>query len=274
MSWRAKSRVKISGHNSKRSAAHLVYSVSTRTYWHALVHIVARGLAYLLGCPREERFCHRFLLYHIFFGRLRPQNGYKFNLLARSLVQKRSKWHNSFNRLISHVALHLCFDWRVLTVLSVLDESWWFKGYDHLILLVLCFMFGSACTCCPFLVFCKYPFFVFIYYLFHVCIFLLLFFSIYSVSETKWGWRVMRALRIAHLSLGIAYVPRLGFLVRTLSIMTRRATTPASVLLVWALFMAVLGTQVRPGSLQHRGRSHSWYTGVTLVAGTALISTV
>ena len=39
---------------------------------------------------------------------------------------------------ISHVALHLRFDWRVVTVLSILDESSWFESYDHLILYVLC----------------------------------------------------------------------------------------------------------------------------------------
>lgn len=54
----------------------------------------------------------------------------------------------------------------------------------------------------------------------------------------------MRALRVIHLSLVVAFVPRLSFLVRTLLIMTKRAATPASVLLAWAFLMAVLGTQV------------------------------
>lgn len=59
-----------------------------------------------------------------------------------------------------------------------------------------------------------------------------------------WGWRVMRAFRVLHLSLFVVFAPRLAFLVRTLTIMTRRAATPASVLLAWAFFMAVLGVQV------------------------------
>lgn len=59
-----------------------------------------------------------------------------------------------------------------------------------------------------------------------------------------WGWRIMRALRVTHMALVVAFVPRLGFLIRTLLIMTKRAATPASVLLAWSFFMAVLGTQV------------------------------
>lgn len=54
----------------------------------------------------------------------------------------------------------------------------------------------------------------------------------------------MRALRVTHMALVVAFVPRLGFLIRTLLIMTKRAATPASVLLAWSFFMAVLGTQV------------------------------
>ena len=76
----------------------------------------------------------------------------------------------------------------------------------------------------------------------------------------------MRALRVVHLSLGIAFVPRLGFLVRTLLIMTKRAATPASVLLAWALFMAVVGSQVTPsivffffvGGLMLQERGEFW----------------
>lgn len=59
-----------------------------------------------------------------------------------------------------------------------------------------------------------------------------------------WGWRVMRALRILHLSLSVAFMPRLGSLVRMLLIMTKRAVTPASVLFAWAFLMAVMGVQV------------------------------
>lgn len=54
----------------------------------------------------------------------------------------------------------------------------------------------------------------------------------------------MRALRVLQLGLVVAFLPRLGFLVRMLLIMTKRASTPASVLLAWAFFMAVLGVQV------------------------------
>lgn len=62
-----------------------------------------------------------------------------------------------------------------------------------------------------------------------------------------WGWRIVRALRVTHMALVVAFVPRLGFLIRTLFIMTKRAATPASVLLGWSFFMAVLGTQVCGG---------------------------
>ena len=58
---------------------------------------------------------------------------------------------------------------------------------------------------------------------------------------------MLRALRVSHFALLIAFVPRLAFLIRTLFIMTKRAATPASVLLTWAFFMAVLGTQVKEG---------------------------
>ena len=39
---------------------------------------------------------------------------------------------------ISHVALHLRFDWQIVTVLSVLDELLLFEGYGHLILYGVC----------------------------------------------------------------------------------------------------------------------------------------
>lgn len=71
----------------------------------------------------------------------------------------------------------------------------------------------------------------------------------------NWGWRVMRALRILHLSLSVAFLPRLGPLVRMLLIMTKRASTPASVLFAWAFLMAVMGVQV--GTVESRLRSVS-----------------
>lgn len=64
-----------------------------------------------------------------------------------------------------------------------------------------------------------------------------------------WGWRVMRALRILHLSLSVAFMPRLGSLVRMLLIMTKRAVTPASVLFAWAFLMAVMGVQLFGGTV-------------------------
>eukprot|EP00752_Nemacystus_decipiens_P003210 g2971.t1 len=67
------------------------------------------------------------------------------------------------------------------------------------------------------------------------------------VPGDVWGWRIMRALRVTHMALVVVFVPRLGFLIRTLLIMTKRAATPASVLLAWSFFMAVLGTQVFGG---------------------------
>lgn len=64
------------------------------------------------------------------------------------------------------------------------------------------------------------------------------------VPGEEWSWRLLRALRVTHMALAIAFVPRMAFLIRTLLTMTKRAATPASVLLAWSFFMAVLGTQV------------------------------
>eukprot|EP00903_Cladosiphon_okamuranus_P015012 g13891.t1 len=67
------------------------------------------------------------------------------------------------------------------------------------------------------------------------------------VPGVMWSWRIMRALRVTHLALVVAFVPRLDFLIRTLLIMTKRAATPASVLLAWSFFMAVVGTELFGG---------------------------
>ncbi|CAM9708851.1 unnamed protein product [Ectocarpus sp. 4 AP-2014] len=69
------------------------------------------------------------------------------------------------------------------------------------------------------------------------------------VPGEEWGWRLLRALRVTHMALAIAFVPRMAFLIRTLLTMTKRAATPASVLLAWSFFMAVLGTQIFGGKV-------------------------
>ncbi|CAM9580610.1 unnamed protein product, partial [Ectocarpus sp. 13 AM-2016] len=69
------------------------------------------------------------------------------------------------------------------------------------------------------------------------------------VPGEEWGWRLMRALRVTHMALAIAFVPRMAFLIRTLLTMTKRAATPASVLLAWSFFMAVLGAQIFGGKV-------------------------
>ncbi|CAN0182290.1 unnamed protein product, partial [Hapterophycus canaliculatus] len=71
----------------------------------------------------------------------------------------------------------------------------------------------------------------------------------FCVEKYEWGFRIMRALRVAHMALLLAFIPRLGFLIRTLLIMTKRAATPTSVLLAWAFFMALLGTQIFGGKV-------------------------
>ncbi|CAM9880018.1 unnamed protein product, partial [Pylaiella littoralis] len=68
-----------------------------------------------------------------------------------------------------------------------------------------------------------------------------------TVDDCLWGWRIMRVLRVIHMALVLAFVPRLSFYIRTLLIMTKRAATPASVLLAWSFFMATLGTQLFGG---------------------------
>ncbi|CBJ30230.1 calcium channel [Ectocarpus siliculosus] len=72
---------------------------------------------------------------------------------------------------------------------------------------------------------------------------------VFLVPAEQWGWRLLRALRVTHMALAMAFLPRMAFLIRTLLTMTKRAATPASVLLAWSFFMAVLGAQIFGGKV-------------------------
>ena len=65
------------------------------------------------------------------------ENGYKSDLLARSLAQKTFGMAQQLQSIL-YVGLNVRFGWRIVTVLSVLDESSWFKSYEHLINYMLC----------------------------------------------------------------------------------------------------------------------------------------